>query len=460
MARLPSPLSQADKDKWGTLLNEFNLVEHNPDGTHKDAVTTSQLATKADAADLAAKADIAAVEAVETSVTALTPGPGEVIVGGATGPMAVRTGQRGNRTIALGDSVTAANLGVGGPVNAQTHGGRSYATLLGLLTNGRVDLIRNAGVPGNTTAQMLARLQSDVVAYAPDRCIVIGGTNDAPTVPVATTIANLTAIWETLRANTIEPIACTIPPRADAKTEVARINAAILHAAARRGVDVVDVHAALVDPATGGYQSAYDNGDGIHPSNAGALVIAQTLQAKTESRYPIGGPFLTSATGSTLNLAVNGLFEGDTNADGVANSWVLGGSGGTVTPSIETDTAIPGNWQVLTTTAAGQRTLQQNITTGWSVGDTVELSGRIRTQGIAAGNMKVYVRLEHNATGQYIAYAVYELLLDMEAVFRCRAVIPAGTTQIRPMIATGTTGTGTVKVAQVTITNLTALGVA
>lgn len=40
MARLPTP--GGDDGNWGTILNEFLEVEHNADGTHPDASTTTK----------------------------------------------------------------------------------------------------------------------------------------------------------------------------------------------------------------------------------------------------------------------------------------------------------------------------------------------------------------------------------------------------------------------------------
>lgn len=68
MANLPTP--GASSGTWGTDLNTFLGVEHNADGTLKAG---GSLATKADAAD----------------VTALTPGPGQIVTGGPNGPVAV-----------------------------------------------------------------------------------------------------------------------------------------------------------------------------------------------------------------------------------------------------------------------------------------------------------------------------------------------------------------------------------
>lgn len=50
MARLPTP--GADNDNWGTLLNEFLLVAHNADGTHRSQASASALfVAAADAPD-------------------------------------------------------------------------------------------------------------------------------------------------------------------------------------------------------------------------------------------------------------------------------------------------------------------------------------------------------------------------------------------------------------------------
>lgn len=40
MAHLPTP--GGDDGQWGTILNEFLEVEHNPDGTHPNASTTNK----------------------------------------------------------------------------------------------------------------------------------------------------------------------------------------------------------------------------------------------------------------------------------------------------------------------------------------------------------------------------------------------------------------------------------
>jgi len=54
MARLPNP--GGDENTWGTLLNTFLEVEHNPDGTLKQSTTITQAGLNASAALAAANA--------------------------------------------------------------------------------------------------------------------------------------------------------------------------------------------------------------------------------------------------------------------------------------------------------------------------------------------------------------------------------------------------------------------
>ncbi|MBD2865252.1 SGNH/GDSL hydrolase family protein [Paenibacillus oceani] len=77
----------------------------------------------------------------------------------------------------------------------------------------------NAGVPGNTTAQGLARFERDVLAHRHDVCIVAFGMNDhvhtAPgtaKVPPEAYRDNLITIIERLKALRVIPVLCTMNP--------------------------------------------------------------------------------------------------------------------------------------------------------------------------------------------------------------------------------------------------------
>lgn len=78
--------------------------------------------------------------------------------------------------VVIGDSITAWNWSD----YAENVHSDSWATHLTLGLGGKLRLLRNVGIGGNTTAQMLARFDSDVMAYLPNGGWVgiAGGTND------------------------------------------------------------------------------------------------------------------------------------------------------------------------------------------------------------------------------------------------------------------------------------------
>jgi acyl-CoA thioesterase-1 len=147
-------------------------------------------------------------------------------------------------------------------------------------------LIRNAGIPGNVTAQMRARLSSDVLAYKPDVLIVMGGTNDiAQGYSQATIIANLRAIVTTAQARGIHVFLLTIPPDSypGMVSRIGSLNGAIVALATSLKVRVVNITRPLSSSA-GTYVAKYTS-DGLHFSNLGAQVVANTIYARIK---PVG----------------------------------------------------------------------------------------------------------------------------------------------------------------------------
>jgi lysophospholipase L1-like esterase len=366
----------------------------------------------------------------------------------------------GNRAIVLGDSIALANS----TATAWNADGWFYQGCI--LSGGRIRPIGNAGVSGNTTAQMLARIDADVIALAPDLCVVLAGTNDVGTaVATATSIANITAMVDRLQSAGIRPVLCTIPPRDDGfLTAIAALNAAVKETAARRGLTLLDFHAALVDSTDGGYVSTYTS-DGVHPIRAGYKAMAALMNTVLTPLAPaVGVPLVADPVAQApANLLTNGLML-DANTNGIADNWTHGGSGGTQTPTIEAGVApVLGNWQVLTTTVtAAARSLQQilALSASLAVGDRLLFAGRF-VATLEAGSQNLTIRVE-TPGGTSTSFApVSTLTADVAAgVFAMEFVVPTGTTSVRPTVIPGSSGTGTVKVAQMTLVNLTKLGVA
>lgn len=171
----------------------------------------------------------------------------------------------------------------------------------------------NAGIGGNTTTEMLARLQHDVLDHRPDLVVLMAGTNDgcnsAKLADPAVTAANYAALAEavlpharlvlvTPPANhgpylaTRHPAAAYGARSAAERMRLAR--AALIALAGQRGLPLVDMFAItagagligedprswMVNPANGGKT------DGVHPTGDGYRGIAAAIAAVVLSLSP------------------------------------------------------------------------------------------------------------------------------------------------------------------------------
>ena len=138
-------------------------------------------------------------------------------------------------------------------------------------------------MPGNTTAQMNARLNADVYAYHPDVLFVLGGTNDLGFgISASATIANLRAIIVGAKAHKIMVLLLLVPPDSFSSMapKIASLNAAIIHLANSQAVNYVDIHAPLAN-ANGVFYAKYTS-DGLHFTDLGAQVVANTIRARVK----------------------------------------------------------------------------------------------------------------------------------------------------------------------------------
>ncbi|MEU7803370.1 GDSL-type esterase/lipase family protein [Micromonospora arborensis] len=125
----------------------------------------------------------------------------------------------------------------------------------------------NAGVNGDTSADLLQRLDTDVVACRPSAVTLLIGTNDVRDgVPLNQYRDNLRAIVDRVKSGTTARIALmSLPPLGeDLNTEInqklAGYNAAIKETAAQAEVDYLPVHERMVDllRQRGGDPAPYD----------------------------------------------------------------------------------------------------------------------------------------------------------------------------------------------------------
>ncbi len=176
-----------------------------------------------------------------------------------------KTGAHVYTFVALGDSLTAWPSDAPWPSRLDAE-------------DANLTLVNNAGVPGDTTADMRARLNSDVFAYKPEVLFILGGTNDlGHSISQATTIANLRAIIVAANARGIRITLLTIPPDSSRymAAEIDSLNAAIVRLANSYKLMVIDINTPL-STSTGVYVPKYTS-DGLHFSELGAQVVANAV---------------------------------------------------------------------------------------------------------------------------------------------------------------------------------------
>ncbi len=140
----------------------------------------------------------------------------------------------------------------------------------------------NAGVNGNTTTLGLARLHADVLRFAPTDVLILFGTNDCglfgPTVPLAAFSGNLEEMVRRIRSAGGTPILMSLTPLNAPLLRQNGLNpsawssydAAVRAVATADSVPLIDLGRAF-----GGNVGLL--ADGIHPTAAGAALIARTV---------------------------------------------------------------------------------------------------------------------------------------------------------------------------------------
>ncbi len=157
---------------------------------------------------------------------------------------------------------------------------------------------KSQGIGGDTSWQMLARLERDVLDQdpRPDTCIVLGGINDIQNEASSAAITpNLEAMYRMLLDAGVQPIALTIYPFGDHITWTPAAEAtrqeirAWMHTTlplilpAVEVVDVEDAIGDLSDKNRPRIRAEYVDEHGIHTVAAGAAAVARALVEQARS---------------------------------------------------------------------------------------------------------------------------------------------------------------------------------
>lgn len=270
---------------------------------------------------------------------------------------------RGNLTVFLGDSTTLASDGPATQVL-----GESWPVYLAMVSGQRFRYVRNAGVAGDTSTQMLARFDTAVTPYSPNIVTILAGINDIAQGVVLTTFqANIIAMVAKCLAINARPVLATITPNSsgaptNTKEQVQRFNSWLKRYAAQQKIDILDFYSVLVDPTNGSYLSAY-NADGVHPSTAGMMAMAVHANAVLGPLLPYAPPVLCQDDNDENSLLYKGLFTGYSGA-GLPTSWFDNAGAGTSVLSYTTDAAVPGQLLTITSSASAARQIALSVNMG------------------------------------------------------------------------------------------------
>jgi lysophospholipase L1-like esterase len=400
---------------------------------------------------------------------------------GPPGPPSLAA-QKGGALIQIGDSLTAfgfdyaenaadsASTGDLGAISPD-----NWGMWAALDSQGRIRYGGAAATAGFTSAQILEATQK-LLATPPARPIayatVLAGSNDIGyELPLATSQANLTAIYELLVAHGITPILCTLPPRNGAEfgqppeTIVRQRNATILlnqwiaHTAQVNGWPLVDLYAALVDPETGEYKPGL-NTDFLHQNSAGAQVMGAALASALTGYQLSPPPQLADTQADTLYGVGNNLFLNS--IGGLPEDWEAAGA-----PTLEVapDPAVAGNAFSITRDGSEYGEAWASTPMPVQPGDVVYLAGKIQSSVQAAGG-SIYYRLISYPSHSTSVFGFYDWNRDILGsgqwgTFAIETTVPNlgsdNALQLQAIVK-GPAGTQ-LKLAQVTLLNMTQSGV-
>lgn len=232
------------------------------------------------------------------------------------GELFLRRKISGPRCVLLGSSITAGSSGISNEY------WQHYGSITEVMCRlAGLNVVRNAGVAGNRSYQMVDRYATDVKSYRPDIVIIEPLANDLQYFAAdLSTYVNpsdtrnafdnvVTLIKKTFETPAL-PVLVITPPNNTTPLQSARTRLILYDIAKFYGIPVIDIFNYMVDPTTtGSYQSAYSS-DGIHPNAAGIAACAEhgksvlTNLSKPTANY--FGLLNTSAFGDMANIIRNG----------------------------------------------------------------------------------------------------------------------------------------------------------
>lgn len=190
------------------------------------------------------------------------------------------------RFVAFGDSLTAGYKTPGPSWPARVASMRSD-----------LQLVHNAGVTGDTTGQLLARIDRDVYAYRPDLLTIFVGLNDlSHCKPVGQVVANIRAMVAGAQEHDVGRIVLILNshtigwssgnghgcgPQLQANIDL--LDDALIEYGIAAGIQTIDLRPAM--DTNGHYTKAFLVPDCVHYNDAGAARVSAVVSAQLSAGF-------------------------------------------------------------------------------------------------------------------------------------------------------------------------------
>lgn len=247
----------------------------------------------------------------------------------------------------------------------------------------RAQLLGHAGVGGELLPAFLSRL-NDVIARAPDICVLVHGLNDlslsASARPLTAILADLVTCWERMRSAGITVIATTVTTINAAyggthtarRAEVPLLNDMILSYCAQNGIYCADIYSATIDAnaTTGDFSAGYSY-DNLHLDAKGAWAASKPVAEILDQICPpragrVSGNYDQRSVSAASNQLLNNPMLYDSSLGvGVASQWEVVTSTGSPAVTLTKVTlpdGTPGQRIQLTAAAAASVVLKNTGT--------------------------------------------------------------------------------------------------
>jgi lysophospholipase L1-like esterase len=370
------------------------------------------------------------------------------------------------RVVVIGDSQTQVNnIYFNNPYQVQL--ASPWPTHLAAASQGHLTILRNVGIGGQRTDNMLARFSNDVLGLDPDLVIIAASINDGNLANkekdgIANTIAmiKLAQAYRSKRVpNGCRVVLCTTPPtgsfdgsapgQAGDPLLISNYNNWKRDYCASNNIPLIDFYSLLVDQS-GTYKTGATI-DGVHPLTSWQKTMGTYAWQQLSPFFVSTPTLLPYANNDPNNLFPNAMLISGTNKP---TSWVSYG-GGAMSESLTIVSGYRGTTFTAINSGASSQYYEKSVSLTGRAGHLLRLSVMGESTSGALGGFK----WSGGSLDNQRAFTIESTQpIDPKSEFISEVRVPSDATGIFTQFAVQ--NGSTVKLAAIGIYDLTALGLA